>query len=109
MTKSCVKVWVKKMSSDYSTFLRDAKESLISKRSDVKGKKDGIIIQQLYNAYTLLCCDKLNIAKSTTYASEMELYKSIESDMKALELPAKPKDSPVWQAIDAAYPADIEV
>ena len=48
-------------------------------------------------------------AKLTSYKSDLELYKSIESDMKALKLPAKPEDSPVWQAIDAAYPTDIEV
>ena len=42
MTASCVKVWARKVSSDYNTFLRDAKDGLCSKRSDVKGKKDGI-------------------------------------------------------------------
>ena len=48
-------------------------------------------------------------AKLKSHTSDLELYKSIKSDMKALELPAKPEDSPVWQAIDAAYPVDIEV
>ena len=48
MTKSCVKVWVRKMSSDHSTFMRNAKESLCSKQAAVKEINDGTLYYYAY-------------------------------------------------------------